>query len=390
MGILHQMIELSLKGKTVAIVGLGYVGLPLAVEFGKKRKVFGFDVDLSRTREVAAGYDRTGEVSSENLAAARYLEIVKHPDELARASVYIVAVPTPVDNANQPDLTLLERACSTVSKYLSADDVVIFESTVYPGATEEFCVPLLESGSGLRAIFEDNHQATRKGFYLGYSPERVNPGDKERRLPDIVKIVSGSTHAISRAIDELYSEIILAGTYLAPSIRVAEAAKVIENTQRDLNIAFVNELSMIFSKLGIDTNEVLAAAATKWNFLNFRPGLVGGHCIGVDPYYLTYKAAMIGHHPRVISAGRRVNDEMPAFVAGEIVKAMAKTGLRTNTARIGILGLTFKPNCPDLRNTKVVELINELESWGCVCVVHDPLVSYEHAQDELGYINRWN
>lgn len=347
----------------LAVIGLGYVGLPLAVEFGKGRRVIGFDIDADRIEELKAGRDHTREVSESELAEARHLTVTSDPSDLASAAVFIVTVPTPIDAHKRPDLGPLLRASETVGRVLKRGDVVIYESTVYPGATEEECVPVLERVSGL---------TFNRDFYCGYSPERINPGDKTHRLPAITKVTSGSTPDAARAIDALYASIITAGTHRAPSIRVAEAAKVIENTQRDLNIALVNELAVIFNRLGIDTEAVLTAAGTKWNFLPFRPGLVGGHCIGVDPYYLTHKAEAIGLHPQVILAGRRINDGMGAYVAGRMIKAMLGRGVDLTRARVLVMGLTFKENCPDLRNTRVVDVIAELEDFGVRVDVHDP------------------
>jgi UDP-N-acetyl-D-galactosamine dehydrogenase len=365
----------DLENKTIAVIGLGYVGLPLAVEFGKKRSVIGFDTKPERIAELRNGHDGTREVSSEELRAAVRLKVTDDPDALREASIYIVTVPTPIDAYKRPDLTPLLKASETVGAVLKAGDVVIFESTVYPGATEEDCVPVLERASGLR--FNED-------FFCGYSPERINPGDKVHRLPDICKVTSGSTPEIADAVDDLYGAIITAGTHKAPSIRVAEAAKVIENTQRDLNIALVNELAMIFNRMDIDTEAVLNAAGTKWNFLPFRPGLVGGHCIGVDPYYLTHKAEATGYHPQVILSGRRINDGMGAYVAGQMVKAMLKRGMTVSGGRILVLGLAFKENCPDLRNTRVVDVVAELTDYGVQVDVHDPWVDAEEAKAEYG------
>ena len=360
---------------TIAVIGLGYVGLPLAVAFSRRHRVLGFDINQQRVDELRAGHDRTREVPSEELATASGLEFTSRLEDIADASVYIVSVPTPIDAHRRPDLTPLLKASELVGRVLKKGDLVIYESTVYPGATEEDCVPLLESVSGL---------TFNADFFCGYSPERINPGDKTRRLETIVKVTSGSTPGAARRVDDLYASIIEAGTYSAESIRVAEAAKVIENTQRDLNIALVNELAIIFHKLGLDTDAVLQAAGTKWNFLPFRPGLVGGHCIGVDPYYLTHKAEALGYHPEVILAGRRINDGMGAFVASQVIKALLKKGMRVSGARALILGLAFKENCPDLRNTKVVDLIGELAEYGVEVDVHDPLVDASEALEEYG------
>ena len=366
---------MNLTDKTIAVIGLGYVGLPLAVEFGKKRTVIGFDIKHQRVAELTSGIDHTLECSPDELREAKYLSFTSDSEQLEKAQVFIVTVPTPVDKANRPDLTPLVKASETVGKVLKLGDVVIYESTVYPGATEEVCVPVLEKYSGL--VFN-------KDFYCGYSPERINPGDKEHRLPSIRKITSGSTAEVAECVDGLYAEIITAGTYKASSIKVAEAAKVIENTQRDVNIALMNELSLIFNKLGIDTLEVLMAAGTKWNFLPFRPGLVGGHCIGVDPYYLTHKAQEVGYHPEVILAGRRINDSMAEHVADETVKLMLKKGLSVLGSKVLVLGLTFKENCPDVRNTKVVDIVKGLLAYNTLVDVYDPWVDLKEAKAEYG------
>lgn len=357
----------------ICVVGLGYVGLPLAVEFGKKYPTVGFDVRESRIQALGQGIDHTQEVSTEDLASAEFLRYTHDPAAIRECNVFIVTVPTPIDEAKRPDLTPLIRASETVSQVLKQGDIVVYESTVYPGCTEEVCAPILERGSGLRFNVE---------FYCGYSPERINPGDKEHRLTNIRKVTAGSTPEVADTVDALYASIISAGTYKASSIKVAEAAKVIENTQRDLNIALVNELALIFNRLGIDTVEVLEAAGTKWNFLPFRPGLVGGHCIGVDPYYLTHKAQSIGYHPEVILAGRRINDQMGAYVASQVVRTMAAKRLEVVGARILILGLAFKENCPDLRNTRVVDVIRELSAYNAQVDVFDPWVDAEEAQSE--------
>lgn len=361
--------------KTIAVVGLGYVGLPLAVEFGKRRPVIGFDVSGSRINELLAGQDSTLECSAQDLQEATYLRYSQDAEDLVQAQIFVVTVPTPVDQAKRPDLTALVRASETVGRALKRGDIVIYESTVYPGATEEVCVPTLERVSGFRL---------NEHFFCGYSPERINPGDKEHRLPTIKKVTSGSTPAIAEEVDQLYAEIITAGTHKARSIKVAEAAKVIENTQRDLNIALMNELSLIFNRLGIDTLEVLEAAGTKWNFLPFRPGLVGGHCIGVDPYYLTHKAQELGYHAEVILAGRRINDSMASHVADETIKLMLRKGLPVLGSMILVLGLTFKENCPDLRNTKVVDLIRALEGYNTHVDVYDPWINVDEAWREHG------
>ena len=359
----------------LAVIGLGYVGLPLAVEFGKRRPVIGYDLKRTRIEELRRGLDRTREVSAAELAAARHLRVTDDAAELARCTVFIVTVPTPIDRHKRPDLTALLAASETVGKALKPGDLVIYESTVYPGCTEEDCVPVLERASGL--VFN-------RDFTVGYSPERINPGDPEHRLSTIKKVTSGSTPEAAERVDALYREIITAGTHKAPSIKVAEAAKVIENTQRDVNIALINELAILFDKLGIDTQAVLEAAGTKWNFLPFRPGLVGGHCIGVDPYYLTHKAQEVGHHPEIILAGRRLNDAMGAYVAGRVVKLLIKRRRPVEGARALVLGLTFKENCPDLRNTRVIDLIAELQDYGMHVDVHDPWADPQEARQEYG------
>jgi UDP-N-acetyl-D-galactosamine dehydrogenase len=366
---------MNLQNKTIAIIGLGYVGLPLAVEFGKHRPTIGFDINQKRINELQSGKDHTLECSPEELQAASKLRYSADLQVLKQAQVFIVTVPTPVDQANRPDMTPLVKASETVGRVLKAGDVVIYESTVYPGATEEVCVPVLEKFSSLNF---------NQDFFCGYSPERINPGDKEHRLPTIKKVTSGSTTEVAEAVDQLYQEIITAGTYKASSIKVAEAAKVIENTQRDLNIALMNELSLIFKKLGIDTLEVLKAAGTKWNFLPFRPGLVGGHCIGVDPYYLTHKAQEVGYHPEVILAGRRINDGMARHVADETVKLMLLKNLPVLGSKVLVLGLTFKENCPDVRNTKVVDIVKALRGYNIQVDVYDPWIDIEEAENEYG------
>lgn len=363
------------KNKTIAIIGLGYVGLPLAVEFGKQRDTLGFDISQTRINELQNGQDHTLECSPEELQSATHLRYISQAAALQAAQIYIVTVPTPVDQANRPDMTPLVKASVTVGKVLKVGDIVIYESTVYPGATEEVCVPVLEEFSGLKF----NHD-----FFCGYSPERINPGDKEHRLPTIKKVTSGSTLVVAEEVDELYRQIITAGTHKASSIKVAEAAKVIENTQRDLNIALMNELSLIFNKLGVDTLEVLHAAGTKWNFLPFRPGLVGGHCIGVDPYYLTHKAQEVGYHPEVILAGRRINDRMASHVADETIKLMLRKGLSVLGSKVLVLGLTFKENCPDVRNTKVVDIVKALLAYNTQVDVYDPWIDVAEAQHEYG------
>ena len=370
---------------SIAIIGLGYVGLPLAVAFARHRKVIGFDVNPARIRELQAGHDSTLEVDAEELAQARHLECTGDVERLREATVFIVTVPTPIDSARRPDLGPLMRASETIGAVLKPGDMVIYESTVYPGATEEVCVPILERVSGLTYLTAGSPVAPETaGFYCGYSPERINPGDREHRVETIRKVTSGSTPEAAEAVDALYGEVITAGTYKASSIRVAEAAKVIENTQRDVNIALINELALIFNRLGIDTEEVLQAAGTKWNFLPFRPGLVGGHCIGVDPYYLTHKAQQIGYHPEMILAGRRINDGMGAYVAGQLVKAMLKRSIQVEGSRVLVMGLTFKENCPDLRNTRVVDILKELAEYDVQVDVYDPWANAEEAAHEYG------
>ena len=360
----------------VAVIGLGYVGLPLAVEFGKKRDVVGFDINPKRIAELRAGRDHTLETTAEELKTARQLVFTSEAADLRDCGVFIVTVPTPIDSANRPDLTPLIKASETVGKVMPQGAIVIYESTVYPGATEEVCVPVLEKFSNGKKFNID--------FFCGYSPERINPGDKVNTLTKIKKITSGSTLKVAQIVDELYAEIITAGTYRASSIKVAEAAKVIENTQRDLNIALVNELSVIFDRLGIDTLDVLEAAGSKWNFLPFRPGLVGGHCIGVDPYYLTHKAEEVGYHPQVILAGRRINDNMARYVARNTIKHMLRNGMDVPRCRVGVLGITFKENCPDIRNSKVVDMVREFETWGVQVVVADPWADAQEVAHEYG------
>ena len=361
--------------KTIGIIGLGYVGLPLAVEFGKYRKVVGFDIYQARVDELEAGHDSTLETSDEDLAVAKSLSFTTNLEDLREASIYIIAVPTPTDKNNRPDLTPLVKASETVGKVLNDGDIVIYESTVYPGATEEDCVPVLEQVSGKKM---------NQDFYVGYSPERINPGDKVHTLTTIKKVTSGSTPEIGKEVDALYKEIIKAGTHLAPTIKVAEAAKVIENSQRDINIAFVNELAKIFNLMGIDTIDVLEAAGTKWNFLPFRPGMVGGHCIGVDPFYLAQKAQEVGYHPEIILAGRRLNDSMGAYVAQEVVKIMVKAGKPVKDARALMLGITFKENCPDIRNTRATDIYHELKDFTMDVDVYDPWADKEHVKQEYG------
>ena len=363
----------SLENVKLGIIGLGYVGLPLAVEFGKKYPTLGFDINSKRVGELKQGHDFTLEVSSEELADSEYISYSADVDDLKNCNIYIVTVPTPIDKHKQPDLTPLIKASAMLAKVINKGDIVIYESTVYPGATEDVCLPEIERHSDL--IFNQD-------FYAGYSPERINPGDKEHRVTNILKVTSGSTPQVAEFIDSLYKSIITAGTYQASSIQVAEAAKVIENTQRDLNIALINELAVIFNKLNIDTEEVLKAAGTKWNFLPFRPGLVGGHCIGVDPYYLTHKAQAIGYNPEVILAGRRINDSMGEYVVSQLVKTMLKRKLPVNGANVLVMGLTFKENCPDVRNTKIVDILAELAEFDINVDVYDPWVNPEEAKHE--------
>jgi UDP-N-acetyl-D-galactosamine dehydrogenase len=359
----------------VGVVGLGYVGLPLAVEFGKKYRCVGFDLSRAKVEAYRAFVDPTGEVDEQSLRAAGLLRFTTDAEDLGTVDFFVVAVPTPVDAALRPDFTALARSSETVGRHLRRGATVVFESTVYPGATEEVCIPIIEKVSGM---------VWRRDFFVGYSPERINPGDKERTLTRIRKVVAGDTPQTLARVSHMYGSIIAAGVYEASSIKVAEAAKVIENTQRDLNIALMNELAVIFHKIGIDTKDVLDAAGTKWNFLPFRPGLVGGHCIGVDPYYLTYKAEMLGHHPQVILAGRRINDSMGKYIAEQTVKRMIEADLAVKGAKVVVLGLTFKENCPDLRNSKVIDVIRELQSYGVEVHVHDPIASPAEAKDEYG------
>jgi UDP-N-acetyl-D-galactosamine dehydrogenase len=361
--------------EVVAVVGLGYVGLPLAVEFGKKAKTIGFDLSASKIDNYKKFIDPTGEVSTEQLKAAQYLEVTTDPSALSQADYIVVAVPTPVDIAHNPDFTPLVGASKTVGKHMKRGAIVVFESTVYPGATEEVCIPIMEKESGMK---------WKEDFHVGFSPERINPGDKEHTLTTILKVVSGDDDETLDRVAKLYESVVTAGVYRASGIKVAEAAKVIENTQRDLNIALMNELAIIFDKVGIDTLEVLKAAGTKWNFLPFRPGLVGGHCIGVDPYYLTHKAEMVGYHPQVILAGRRINDGMAKFVAEKTVKSMISSGFHVKGSKVNVIGLTFKENCPDLRNSKVADIVHELASYGCDVHVYDPVAEAEEAQHEYG------
>jgi len=368
--------KMSENQEIIAIIGLGYVGLPLAVEFGKIRRVVGFDINSRRIAELQDGRDSTLEVTAQDLEMAFQLEFSSDVNDLADCSIFIITVPTPIDQANRPDLTPLVKASDTVGKAMRPGCLVIYESTVYPGCTEEVCVPVLEKTSGL---------TFNKDFHCGYSPERINPGDKVHTLTTIKKITSGSTGEIAAKVDALYASIIAAGTWKASSIKVAEAAKVIENSQRDLNIAFVNELSVIFDRLGIDTTEVLEAAGSKWNFLPFRPGMVGGHCIGVDPYYLTHKAEEVGYHPQVILAGRRINDNMARYAARSVIRLMLKNGIDVARSRVGVLGVTFKENCPDIRNSKVADLIYELEHWGVEVVASDPWANSDEVRHEYGF-----
>ncbi len=368
-------MSFDIKNIRIGVIGLGYVGLPLAVEFGRKFPTVGFDVKQARIDELQSGTDSTLEVSDDELASADKLKMSADIDDLRECNFFIVTVPTPIGDGQRPVLSPLRNASTTIGKVLKKGDVVVYESTVYPGATEEFCVPFLESGSGLKMNVD---------FFVGYSPERINPGDKEHRLPSILKVTSGSTAEAADYVDQVYQAIITAGTHRASSIKVAEAAKVIENTQRDVNIALINELAMIFERVGIDTQEVLEAAGTKWNFLPFRPGLVGGHCIGIDPYYLTYKAQQLGYHPQMILAGRRINDNMSQYVVTRIVKLMLAKGILPRSARTLILGLTFKENCPDVRNTKVIDIVSELRSYGGNVDVHDPWADPDEARQEYG------
>jgi UDP-N-acetyl-D-galactosamine dehydrogenase len=366
---------INLEEIKLAVIGLGYVGLPLAVEFGKRRPVVGFDINQKRITELRSGVDHTLELSAEEMQEATQLSFEHDLKALSACNCYVVTVPTPIDEHKNPDLTPLIRASESVGKILKAGDIVIYESTVYPGCTEEICIPVLEKQSGLKF---------NQDFFAGYSPERINPGDKEHRVSTIKKVTSGSTPEVADLVDELYNQIVVVGTHKAPSIKVAEAAKVIENTQRDLNIALINELAIIFNKLGIDTEAVLQAAGSKWNFLPFRPGLVGGHCIGVDPYYLTHKAEAIGYHPQIILAGRRLNDSMGGYVVAQLVKAMTKKRIHIDGAKVLVMGLAFKENCPDLRNTRVIDIINELKEYNCEVDIFDPWVDAKEAEHEYG------
>jgi len=366
---------MNLDKVRIGVVGLGYVGLPLAVEFGKRFNTVGFDINPARVRELSRGRDATLEVSSKELREATKLSYASELAAIRRCNLFIVTVPTPIDKYNRPDLTPLEKSGESVGRVLKKGDIVVYESTVYPGCTEEVCVPILERVSGLKF---------NRDFFVGYSPERINPGDKNHRLTTIKKVTSGSTPEIAEVVDALYASIVTAGTHKASSIRVAEAAKVIENTQRDVNIALINELALIFNRLGIDTEEVLVAAGTKWNFLPFRPGLVGGHCIGVDPYYLTHKAQEIGYHPEMILAGRRINDNMSLYVAGEVVRLMNTKKIHVKDSRVLVLGMTFKENCPDIRNSKVADVVRELEKYGAKVEVYDPWASPAETRHEYG------
>lgn len=371
-----------MSGSTIAVVGLGYVGLPVAVAFGRTARTIGFDISQARVTELKSGHDSTLEVTDEELKAASKLEFTTDPEKLALADIVIVCVPTPVDGANKPDFTPLVKSSETVGKNLRPGAIVVYESTVYPGATEEVCVPVLEKFSGKK---------WKKEFFVGYSPERINPGDKQHKLSSIKKIVAGDTPKTLAALSAIYGSIIKAGIHEAESIKVAEAAKIIENTQRDINIALINECSMIFNRMNIDTQAVLEAAGTKWNFLGFRPGLVGGHCIGVDPYYLTHKAEMLGHHARVILAGRSINDGMGKYIAEQTVKTMLKRGIQVRNSKVLVMGLTFKEDVPDLRNSKVIDVMRELSEYGVECIVHDPMALPEEAKHEYGVdLVKWN
>ena len=375
---------MKLENLKIAVIGLGYVGLPLAVEFGKKRNTIGFDINKKRIKELKNKSDSTLEVSNKDLKNSLKLKLTSNEKKLMSANCYIITVPTPIDKYNRPNLKPLLDASKTVAKFLKSDDIVIYESTVYPGCTEEKCVPILEKISGLKygKNFSDKENFKSRVFYCGYSPERINPGDKKHRLKNIIKVTSGSTPQVANLIDALYNEIIIAGTHKAKTIKIAEAAKVIENTQRDLNIAFINELAMIFEKMNIDTESVLKAAGSKWNFLPFRPGLVGGHCIGVDPYYLTHKAKSIGYNPQIILAGRRINDFMGSYVASQLVKAMIKKSAKIEKSKILIMGLTFKEDCSDIRNTRVIDIVRELKKFKCNVDIYDPLVNIKDVKKE--------
>jgi len=369
------MNETQIKNSKIAIIGLGYVGLPLAVEFGRQYNVLGFDIDVKRISELKNGFDRTKESNEDDIRSSQTLSFSSDISDLESCNIYIITVPTPIDRFNAPDLRPLLKASHMIGTVLSKGDIVIYESTVYPGCTEEDCVPVLENISGLKF---------NSDFYCGYSPERINPGDKVNTLTKIKKVTSGSTPDCADLVDNLYKSIITAGTYKAPSLKVAEASKAIENAQRDVNISFINELALIFDKMGIDTNDVIDAAATKWNFLKYRPGLVGGHCIGVDPYYLAHKAQALGYHPQVILSGRRVNDNMGMFVANKVVKLMIQKGVRIKGAKALVLGVTFKENCPDIRNSKVIDIYNELNQFGLIVDVYDPHANSEEVKHEYG------
>lgn len=360
---------------TIAIIGLGYVGLPLAVEFGKKFRTIGFDINQERIQELQSGIDSTLEVEPENLQRSTLLELSSDPSVLSEANIFIVTVPTPIDENKRPVLVPLEKASETVGRNLSEGDIVIYESTVFPGCTEEICVPILERESGMKF---------NEGFFCGYSPERINPGDKVHTVTKIVKVTSGSTPEIADRVDDLYNEILENGTFRAASIKVAEASKIIENCQRDLNISFVNELALIFDRIGIDTNEVIDAAASKWNFLKFRPGLVGGHCIGVDPYYMVHKAEQLGYYPEVILSGRRVNENIGSFVANKVVKLMIHKNISIRNAKVMVMGITFKENCPDIRNSRVIDIVEEMHGFGCEVDVHDPWADHDEVKEEYG------
>ena len=376
--------------ETVAVVGLGYVGLPLAIAFGRKQRTIGFDLDEARLQKYRQSIDPNGGISAEEFSAAGQLEFSSNPACLVEADIILVAVPTPIDDAHRPDLSPLEGACRTVGQNLRPGATVVFESTVFPGCTEEICVPLLEAASGLRWLGADE-SASGTGFYIGYSPERINPGDRKNRLETVIKVVAGDTPETLEKVASFYESVVTAGVHRAASIKVGEAAKVIENTQRDLNIALMNELSLIFNRMGIDPLDVLEAAGTKWNFLPFRPGLVGGHCIGVDPYYLTYKAETLGHHPQVILAGRQTNDSMAKFVAEQTVKKLLQSGRPVDSARVVILGLAFKEDCPDIRNSKVADIVAELRDYQCEVLVHDSLAEPDEALSEYGLtLSAWD
>ena len=377
---MHPLSEIK-----VAVIGLGYVGLPLSIEFGKKRKTFGFDINTDRIDNLKKGIDSTREITKQQFSEASNLEFTSSIDDIKHCQCYIVTVPTPIDENNKPNLNPLIEASKTVGKLLSTGDIVIYESTVFPGCTEEICVPILEKNSGLKYInqdIEENDEKEQSGFYCGYSPERINPGDNEHKITNIKKVTSGSNQKISQLIDDLYQEIIAAGTFNVGSIKIAEAAKVIENTQRDLNIAFMNELSIIFDKMGIDTSEVIEAASTKWNFLPFKPGLVGGHCIGVDPYYLTYKSESLGYQPKVILSGREINDSMGNYVAKKLIKKLEESDIKVQGSKVLIVGFSFKENCPDIRNTKVIDIVHSLNKNKLKTDIYDPWVDSDEVKRE--------